>query len=455
MTAGGRSRVVASVAMLAVVAMSASESPAQGSPAVARTGRQAPDTATTDFVTNGVRVILRRNAANDVIAVNLYLLGGVRQVTATNAGIEPFLLAASERGTARFPGDRARLTAEALGSTFVIEPTDDWTMFGFRALRATLDSTWQLFADRIMAPSLDQVAVELIRAQLLSEARGRRDSPDALVSFLADSLGFAGHPYGLPPFGTERSIEGLTVDALRAYREEQFVTSRMLLVVVGNVDRETVERLVATSLGTMPRGSYAWKAPEPPSPLEGALLVVQRPLPTNYLLGRFTGPAASNWEDYQALRVATAILSGRLFNEIRARQNLTYAVDAMFTERAVSAGGIYITTVLPDSALTLIRREIVRLQTEYVEAASLGRLVQGFLTEYFLNNETNAEQGDFLARALLYRGDYRAAGRFVDELRQVSPGDVRRVAQKYIRDIRWAYIGNPARITRERATGLD
>jgi zinc protease len=417
--------------------------------------RQAPDTATIDFVTNGVRVILRRNAANDVIAANLYLLGGVRQVTATNAGIEPFLLAASDRGTARFPGERVRLTSEALGSTFVIEPTEDWTMFGFRALGATLDSTWLLFADRIMAPTLDRASVELIRAQLLTDARSRRDSPDALVSFLADSLGFAGHPYGISPFGTEQSLASLTIEALRAYREAQFVTSRMLLVVVGNVDRARIERLVESTIGTLPRGSYEWRPPEAPPAHDAALMVVQRPLPTNYLLGRFAGPAASDWEDYQALRVATAILSGRLFNEIRRRRNLTYAVEAMFTDRAISAGGIYITTVMPDSALTLIRREVARLQSEHVEAASLGRLVQGFLTEYFLNNETNAEQGDFLARALVYRGDFRAAGRFVDELRRVTPEDVRRVAQQYIRNIRWAYIGNPARITRERATGIE
>jgi zinc protease len=181
---------------------------------------------------------------------------------------------------------------------------------------------------------------------------------------------------------------------------------------------------------------------------------VRRPLPTNYLQGRFTGPAAAQWEDYQALRVATAILSGRLFNEIRGRRNLTYAVDASFTEGAISSGGIYITTVLPDSALTLIRQEIVRLQTELVDPSSLGRLVQGFLTEYFLDNETNAAQGDFLARAALYRGDHRAAGHFVDELRRVTPEDVRRAAQRYIRNMRWAYIGNPGRITAERATGM-
>jgi zinc protease len=421
---------------------------------LAGTGKAA-DTATLDFATGGVRVILRRSAANDVVAANLYLLGGVSQVTVENAGIEAFVLAASERGTTKFPKDRTRLTAESLGSTFVIEPTEDWTMFGFRALRANLDSTWALFADRIISPTLAADDIELIRAQLLTESRGRRDSPDALVHYLADSLAFAGHPYGLSPIGTERSLANLTSRSLRAYRDSQFVKSRMLLVIVGNVERTEVERLVGATLGTLPRGSYEWSAPVAAPVHDGTLAVVQRSLPTNYLLGRFTGPSAAEWKDYQALRVAMAILSGRLFNEIRALHNLTYAVDAMFTDRAISSGGIYITTVFPDSALTLIRREVVRLQTDLVEPSALGRLVQGFLTEYFLNNETNAEQGDFLARAALYRGDYQAAGEFVEELRRVSPQDVRRVARQYIRALQWAYIGNPGRITSARATGLD
>src|SRR5207253_2387283 len=39
----------------------------------------AVDTATSDFVINGLHVILRRNTATDVVAANLYLLGGVQQ----------------------------------------------------------------------------------------------------------------------------------------------------------------------------------------------------------------------------------------------------------------------------------------------------------------------------------------------------------------------------------------
>jgi hypothetical protein len=61
--------------------------------------RIASDTATERFEVAGVRVILRRNVASDVVAANLYLLGGTQQLTPATAGIEALLLTASERGT--------------------------------------------------------------------------------------------------------------------------------------------------------------------------------------------------------------------------------------------------------------------------------------------------------------------------------------------------------------------
>jgi zinc protease len=82
----------------------------------------------------------------------------------------------------------------------------------------------------------------------------------------------------------------------------------------------------------------------------------------------------------------------------------------------------------------------------------LSELVQQFITEYFLSNETNAAQADFLARAQVYQGDYRTAERFVDELRNVGPEDIRRVAKLYLRDARFAYVGDTTRISRAALT---
>ena len=76
--------------------------------------------------------------------------------------------------------------------------------------------------------------------------------------------------------------------------------------------------------------------------------------------------------------------------------------------------------------------------------------MQQFITEYFLDNETSGAQADFLARAELYRGDFRAGDRFMAELRAVTGEDVRRVAETWMKDIRFTYIGNPAQVNRFR-----
>jgi zinc protease len=408
---------------------------------------------TSSFTVAGIPVILRRNTANDVVAVNLYLLGGTRQVTDSTAGIEPMLLWVSELGTAHYSREELRRKTAELGSTIVVEPRDDWTMFGFRGVRSAFDSTWAIFADRLMAGTLDSAAVELVRAQVLSAVRQRRDSPDDLVQYLADSVAFAGEPYGLSPAGTERSIASFTPAELAHYRETQLVKSRLLLVVVGNVERAQVERLVQRTLGKLPQGSYRWEPPVDPPAEGGVAVLVQRSLPTNYILGYYPGPSAAS-PDYQALRVATAVLGGRLFTEVRSRRNLTYAIEAPFVERAVSAGGLYVTTVYPDSVLRLMHREVERLKAGLVDAENLQVIISQFITEYLLNTETNAEQANFLARAQLYRGDWRAADGFVDELRRVTPEDVRRVAQRYMHDIRFAYVGDTSRVSRPLLTSF-
>jgi len=400
---------------------------------------------TISFDVSGVHVILRQNNANNVVAANLYLLGGARQVTEANAGIEPILLDVSERGTRRYPKNALRRAMSRLGSEIVVAPSADWTMFGIRSSAEVFDSTWAIFADRVTHPTLAKAEISVVKAQYLSGIRQRRDDPDALADLLADSITFVGHPYAVSVGGNEKSIQAIDSATLRAYQRTQFVTSRMLLVVVGNIDRAHIERLVSQSIGQLPRGRYAWAAPPrvPESPT--AIVIARRQLPTNYILGYYSGPLAKG-EDYQALRVATSVLTGRMFAEIRTRQNLTYDVHAPFVDRAATVGGLYVSTAWPDTTLKLMRAAIVDLQQGMLDPAGLKQLEEQFITEYFLDNETNAAQADFLARSQLYGGDYREADRFVDELKSITPQAVQRVARKYMKGFRFAYVGDPSKL---------
>jgi zinc protease len=417
-------------------------------------GAQAlPDTGTIRFEVDGVRVI-HRQTNNNLVVANLYLLGGVQLATQSTAGIETLLLEVSERGTQRYPGDRLRRAMARTGSAIGVEAHADWTMFGLRTTTDHLDSTWSIYTDRLLHPTLAQADVEFVRDNRVAGLDQRVDSPDALLEYLADSVAFAGQPYGLSPVGTSASIRRATREQLVAFQREHMVKSRLLLVVVGNIPRAKLQTMIRNSLATLPPGTYRWSAPPGGVARPGSNVHIEpRRLPTNYILGWWEGPPAGH-KDVPALRVASAILSGRLFAEIRSRRNLTYAVEARFRDQALTSGGLYVTTTRPDTTLSLMRAEIKNLQSFTIPTENLRPLIQQFLTEYFMDNETSSAQADFLARAELYRGDYRAAERFVADLRGVTGEDVQRVARTYMRDIRFAYIGNPQQVNRFRLMGF-
>jgi zinc protease len=295
-----------------------------------------------------------------------------------------------------------------------------------------------------MAPTLDPAEVELVREQFVTAVRQRKDSPDALLDYLSDSIVFAGHPYALDPVGTEASLTKLTVADLKEYRTQQLVTSRMMLVVVGNVSRTRVEKLVRESIGRLPKGNYTWTLPTPIAEQKGAYVVERKSLPTNYLQAYFHGPAA-NSKDYAALRLACAVLSGRLFSEVRSKRNLTYSVNAPFVERALSLGGLYVTTTSPNQVLDIMLEQISGLKEGEISDDGLERLVQQFIVTYFLDNETNADQGQHAGACGVVSGRLQARGAVCRRPARSEAGRHRNAARTYMTNMRWAYVGDPSK----------
>ena len=417
-------------------------------PVIPRAGAQSKDAAPLDSLTvtydvGGVKVIHRPVSATDVVAVNLYLLGGVRQVNADNAGAEPFLLYASEYGTAKYPGNAARLALAHTGSWITVSSDADYTRFSFRGIRQEFDSTWAVFADRLLHPALDSAAMAITRGQLLPAIRSASESPDAHAAGIAIGLAFESHPYAIASGGTEHSIAALTAEGLRTFAKEQMVTSRMLLVVVGDVPRAQVERAVTATLATLPRGNYTWTLPAEWPAKAPRVVAVQRKLPTNYISGYFSGPLQSS-EDYPAFAIAVGYLGG-ILQEIVRSEGLSYAAGAPLLERGATGGSIYVSTVRPDTVVKIINTAIDYIQRDALPRSALIKHAQRYVNSYYYQTESNAELADVLAMAQLYRGDFHAAAEYGAVLRKVSGSDVTRVARKYIRNIQYGFVGDTTR----------
>ena len=403
------------------------------------------DTLTAEYVAAGVHVIQRINRATDIVAVRLYLLGGSRQLTKENAGIEALLLHASAYGTEHYPGEEAHRAIARTGSRLTLDTDVDWSVFGFTGLAPDFDAAWNVFSDRIMHPSLTPSGITQARAKLLTRAHARYSDPDQRIHVIAINSLFADHPYSIDPDGTEISLSSISSQQLQSYAREQIVTSRMLLVIVGNLERAHAESLVAASLGQLPGGQYRWTLPPPVPERPTRWLIDHRLIPTNYMLGYFAGPPATE-RSYWSFRVATALLSSRIAYNVRIRRSLSYAAYAPFIDRAIPVGGAYASTPRPDQVLPLIVDAIRTLQQYEIDPYNLNRFLDGYTFDYLAANATAADQADFLARAELYLGGYERGDEFVKRMRSVTPRDIQLAAGSYLSKIQYAYLGDTTRM---------
>jgi zinc protease len=111
-----------------------------------------------------------------------------------------------------------------------------------------------------------------------------------------------------------------------------------------------------------------------------------------------------------------------------------------------NCANLYVTAVEPDTTIKVMLAEVERIQSQPVSAKEMRDKIIVFLTGYYLQNETNASQAAFLARYELAGLGWRQSEKFVESMIKVTPEQVRQVAQKYIKNIQFAVIGDPAKI---------
>lgn len=408
---------------------------------------QVSDSALTYHV-NGLQVIHQpRPATASVFAAQLYLLGGSRQVNEHNAGIEPFLLMASQYGTEKYPGEATRRALAETGSIIHVESTRDWTSIHLQGIKTEFDSAWAVFADRIMHPSLDSAAVHATRARLMARATRQGESPEARAWVVAESLAYRGHPYASDPDGTVASLRAISTDDLRAYARDQLMTSRMLLVVVGDIAPERLREAIGRTLGTLPRGSYAWTLPEPMQAEKPELVIVPQQSVTNYIVGFIAGPPRAQ-KDYFAFQRAMMLLSGWVAYEVREKNALSYAAYVTTLDRGAPAAALYLSTTRADSAMRVIHRVLKSYEQEVsIPRSSLRRNAEWLKTQYLYGTESASDHARMLARAQLYDGDHRAAAGFADVMMKLTFTELRAAVRKYVKNIQFAYVGDGSRVT--------
>jgi len=406
-----------------------------------------PDKSITEFDVNGLKVVFKRRPSSPTVSAGLFTRGGVKNQTAQNAGIESLALTTATEASVKYPREVLRKELARTGSAISAGAGYDFGVVSLTSTRQNFDKTWEIYTDIVLNPAFTQENFQLAKERLLTGLRNQSVSPDSSLGVLQDKVIYASHPYSTEPNGTIESVGNLKIEDLRAFHKNLLQTSRLLLVIVGDLDPQAVQKQITASFGKLPRGDYKEQPTSRISFAQPTLDITTRAIPTNYIKGIFAAPSLAD-PDYYAMRVAMTILQSRVYNEVRTKRNLSYAPSAEMENNAANTANIYVTAVDANQSVNLMLREIESMKNGLIEDDSFTGVPGFFLTTYYINQETNAAQVAELARYELIGGGWRNSLAFLDKIREVTAKDVQAVSQKYMKNIRFVVVGDPTAVNR-------
>jgi predicted Zn-dependent peptidase len=411
--------------------------------------RAADPATTTEFITtNGLKTIDRRVTGNEVVAVQIYFRGGTRNISAKNAGVESVLFEVAQQGTKNFPKSELNRELARMGTVIDAASGYDFSVIAMRCVRQNFERSWQLLSDIVLNPTLDEKELALVKDQVISALRQQDDSPESSVAQLSNKLLYASHPYFNSPDGTVESVGALTVADLKAQHAKLLQSSRMLVVVAGNVPPDEIKNKVEASFGRLQKGDYRQEAP--PDFAKASTIdfqLIERPVATNYVRGTFAAPPLDS-PDYAAFSIAVNILGQLFFQEVRVKRNLTYGADATLLSNGANSAFISVTTQKPNEALRVMFDQVDFMQRQVIREEGLKAIVSGFLTNYYTKLETNDAQAAKLAEYELLGGGWKRDQTWLTEVNKVTPEDINRVSKKYLKNFHFAAMGDARQFDR-------
>src|SRR6266849_9523384 len=119
----------------------------------------------TEFEVNGLKVLVKRREGSQTVAAGLFIRGGAENISATNAGVEAFMLNVASEASANFPRDRMRKETARMGTLIGEGVNYDYSSLSMAATRANFDRSWEIFTDVALRPSFTKEDVALVQSR--------------------------------------------------------------------------------------------------------------------------------------------------------------------------------------------------------------------------------------------------------------------------------------------------
>ena len=402
-------------------------------------------------LSNGLLVMLKEIHSAPLTSLWLWYRVGSRNETPGITGISHWTEHMQFKGTQRFPADVLDKAVAREGGYRNAMTFLDWTTY-FETLPANkIDLALDLEADRMLNSIFDAEEVESERTVIISERQGNENEPMFLLSEEVQAAAFRVHSYHHEVIGDKIDLETIQREDLYQHYRSHYAPGNAVLTLAGDFSTDKILDRIRELYEPLPGSNLPELKMRPEPKQSGERIVnVEGPGETTYVDVAYHAPAASD-PDFFPYLVADSLLTGpsslNVFGGgISNKTSLLYQA-LVDTELAVSLqGGLTATvdpylhsivaTVHPESTaeavVQAINQEINRVQDTPPPQEDVDRAVKQARALFAYGSESITNQAFWMGYAEIF-DTYDWFINYLDRLAEVTPDQIQRIAQTYMR----------------------
>jgi zinc protease len=391
-------------------------------------------------LTNGLQVLLFPDNSKPTVTVNIVYLVGSRHEGYGESGMAHLLEHMMFKGTAK----RAEVVPELRNHGASFNGTTSWDRTNyFETVTATDENLhWALDmeADRMVNSRVSQKDLDSEMTVVRNEFESGENSPANVLRERVMSTAYLWHGYGRSPIGSRSDIEHVPIEKLQAFYRNYYQPDNAVLVVAGKFDPTKTLGWIQETMGVIPKPTRKLIPTYTEEPVQDGEreVVLRRIGDIQMVMAAYHIPAAAN-ADYAALDVLASVLSdnpsGRLYKAL-VENKKAVAVGANAMEEH-DPGLLMVNAVLrKEGSVDDVQKAMLDTIDGVIKEAPSKEEVDRERTRLLKNIDLalndSSRVGLMLSEAAA-AGDWRLLFTERDELRQVKPEDVARVAKQYLK----------------------
>ncbi|MGI9483808.1 MAG: M16 family metallopeptidase [Hyphomicrobiales bacterium] len=388
----------------------------------------------------GIEAWLVEDHSIPLVTMRFAFSGGSASDPKDRQGLAHFLSGMLDEGAGEIVSKDFQKKMSKLAMKMSFDAGRDRFYGTFQTLTKNRDESFALLSLALNNPRFDEEPLQRVGKQIILGLRSEEQEPNKIATRNWMKLAFGDHPYSRSSQGTMEGVSSIKGEDLHALTKRLFTRGGLKVAVVGDVDAETLGKILDDTFGGLPEKLLMKPIEEASVNRTATLRVIERDIPQSVIQFGHTGLKRTD-DDFIPAYIMNYILGGggfgsRLTEEIREKRGLSYSVYSYLSpldHGAVFIGGAATQNKRAQETIKLIRSELARMAEHGPTEKELEEAKTYLTGSYPLRFDTSRKiAGQLLAIQVDDLGINYIDTRN-DKVRAITLEDVKRVAKRLLK----------------------